>query len=234
MRTAIAMAHKWDTWIALPYFAIYMAYLSWHQESDFEHWLTLVSLPFLGVLLLQWNTPDRLSVTLASCGLRKGNLMRGVGAALGLAAAASVVQLFASQRTDAIWEIIVSGRVFFLLPLVLLLLVLTAGFTEEFFFRGFFQTRLELLFGSKWWALVITSVCFGIYHIPYAYFNPNWPSAGDLPAAFTSAMGQGIAGGLILGGLYIGSKRNLIACVILHSSINALPAMTMIRFSGGG
>ena len=59
-------------------------------------------------------------------------------------------------------------------------MMLTAGFTEEFFFRGFLQTRLEVLTRSRVAAVLLASICFGLYHLPYAYFNPAWPSAGDI------------------------------------------------------
>jgi membrane protease YdiL (CAAX protease family) len=77
---------------------------------------------------------------------------------------------------------------------------------------------------------VVASIFFGVYHLPYAYFNPNWPSAGDWGAAWSSALGQGIPGGLILGGLYLYTKRNLVACILLHALTNAFPVMGMIRF----
>jgi membrane protease YdiL (CAAX protease family) len=83
-------------------------------------------------------------------------------------------------------------------------------------------------------ALVVTPILFGIYHVPYAYLNPNWPSAGDWGAAWLAALGQGIPGGLILGGMYLWSRQNLFASVVLHSLINAIPVMAMIRFSVGG
>jgi membrane protease YdiL (CAAX protease family) len=46
-------------------------------------------------------------------------------------------------------------------------------------------------------------------------------------------MGQGFVGGLILGAVYERTGRNLVASVLVHSLINALPAMTMIKFGGG-
>lgn len=222
-----------DTWIALPYFAIYLAYLFWHPESEFYHWATLVGLPLLFVVLLQQSGSRSVARALASFGMSKGRHGRGVVVAIALSLVACLFQLRFSRYSEDIWEIIRSGQVLYLLPLVFLFLMLTAGFTEEFFFRGFLQTRLELLLQSKWLALLAASLCFGLYHVPYAYLNPNWPSAGDFPAALMSAMGQGVPGGLILGGLYLGSNRNLLPCVILHSSINAFPAMTLIKFSVG-
>ncbi|MFQ5529671.1 MAG: hypothetical protein ACE5FP_04915 [Gemmatimonadota bacterium] len=43
-------------------------------------------------------------------------------------------------------------------------------------------------------------------------------------------MGQGVVGGLVLGTVYERAGRNLIASVVVHSLINALPAMTLIKF----
>jgi membrane protease YdiL (CAAX protease family) len=229
MSSSLQKVHKRDTWIALPYFGAYVAYLFWNPESDYIHWVTLVALPLLLVWALQPASTRQLATVLASFGVSKGNFKRGVLAAVALSILACVLQLFGSRYSEEILEVIRSGAVFYLLPLALLLLFLTAGFTEEFFFRGFLLTRLELIFGSRWLALVASSLCFGLYHLPYAYLNPSWPSSGDLSAAFASAMAQGVAGGLLLGALYIGSKRNLLPCVILHSSINAFPAMTMIE-----
>ena len=64
-------------------------------------------------------------------------------------------------------------------PLALVLLMMTAGFTEEFFFRGVLQTRLTTSLKSKVWGVVVAAVLFGLYHLPYAYLHPGWPSHGD-------------------------------------------------------
>ncbi len=219
--------------MAALYFCVYLAYLFVRYESELLHWLTLVALPLALIFLLRRGETRRRSEVLASFGLRKGRLMRGVGWALLVGGALGLYQIGFSRYGDAIRELIMSGRALFLLPLTFTLMMLTAGFTEEFFFRGFLQTRLEVLTRSRVAAVVLASICFGLYHLPYAYFNPAWPSAGDWGAAWISAMGQGVAGGLILGTLYLASRRNVLACAVLNSLINALPAMTMIKFSGG-
>ncbi|MEW6213575.1 MAG: CPBP family intramembrane glutamic endopeptidase, partial [Acidobacteriota bacterium] len=100
---------------------------------------------------------------------------------------------------------------------------------EEFFFRGVLQTRFENLFGNKFLAVVAASILFGLYHLPYAYLNPRWPSFGNWSDAFASAMGQGVPAGLIFGTVYA-RTRNLLVPVIVHSLINTLPAMTMMKF----
>ena len=138
------------------------------------------------------------------------------------------------NRADEVWQLVVSGQAFWRFPLVLLILFLTAGFTEEVFFRGVIQTRLERLFGSGVAAIVVTSVIFSVYHIPYTYLNPNWPSSGDVGAAVTAAFVNGMLGGLVLGTLYVRTKHNLVATIIVHSLINSIPAMMLIKFSSGG
>ena len=168
------------------------------------------------------------NATLHSIGFRRSVLKKGLIAALLLGVALNGLQLVISQRRDEIWEVLSSPAAFVTLPLIFLLLLLTAGFTEEVFFRGFLQTRLTDLFGSNFWAIAVTSVLFSLYHVPYAYLNPNWPSHGDLSAAFVAAFTQAIPGGVILGTLYARSRYNLVAPILLHSLINLLPAATMI------
>jgi membrane protease YdiL (CAAX protease family) len=215
------------------YVALYLAYLTINPESELLHWVTLVALP----LFLTWivRAPDRRGIApvLGSFGLRRGNLLRGVGWALLLGLVFAVMQgMGGSEHAEEIRAVIRSGRVFVALPVAFIAMMLTAGFTEEFFFRGFVQTRLTTLTHSRVAGVLITATLFGLYHVPYAYLNPNWPTYGDLGAAFGSAMGQGGIGGLILGALYALTRGNLLACIIVHSSINAIWFMTMIKFGG--
>lgn len=222
-----------DGWIALSWFAIYLAWLFWSLESELMHWLTMVAVPLcIAVLSLP---PGRRGVraALASFGLRKGNLRRGLGWALLIGLLVTVFQTFWGSRADGIQELIRNGRALFLFPITFLFMMLTAGFTEEFMFRGFLQTRLERLIRSRWLAVIPTSLLFGIYHLPYAYLYQRWPSYGDWGDAWIAALGNGVPGGLLLGGLYVVSRGNLLACAVLHSLINAAGAMTLIRFGGG-
>jgi len=52
-------------------------------------------------------------------------------------------------------------------PFLLVFTALTAGVTEELVFRGYLQPRLELLFKNPYWAIVISSLIFGLAHIMY-------------------------------------------------------------------
>jgi membrane protease YdiL (CAAX protease family) len=226
-----ALPGRRESWAALVYFALYMAYLFAAPESELLHWLSLVAIPLVIVIALRSGNRS-LPAILASFGSRRGNLGKGVGWALLLGAAFGVVQIFLSGNSAEVQEAILTGRALYLLPLGFVLMMLLAGFTEEFFFRGFLQTRVEALFGSKWLAVLIVALLFGVYHLPYAYFNPNWPSAGDWSAAWVAALGNGVPGGLVLGTLYVKSNRNLVPCIVLHSMIGAFPAMTLLKFGG--
>ncbi len=218
--------------LSLAYFALYFIYLFFYPENEAKHWLSLVILPLALFHVVQLKKNGTFRDTLASIGLRRETWRTGLWWAAILGLALSVAQLFMSNRAEAIWSLIRSGKALFLLPIAFVLLLATAAFTEEFFFRGIIQGRLGAWFQNRLWAVVVTSVLFGMYHIPYAYLNPNWPTHGQLGPAIGSAMGQGVIGGLVLGAVYERSGRNLVAPVLVHTMINLLPAMTMIKFGG--
>jgi membrane protease YdiL (CAAX protease family) len=222
-----------DGWTAVAYFAVYLSYLFWHQENEFAHWVTMVFVPVAIAYTSLGSHRRSFKNALETIGLRRGNLRRGVGWAILAGALITAFQVFWGGRAEAIQEVIRSGQAVWLFPLSLVFMMVLAGLTEEVLFRGFLQTRLERLVQSRWVAVVGTAFLFGLYHLPYAYLNPQWPSYGDWGSAWGAAFGNGIPGGLILGGLYVISRGNLLACVLLHSLINAAPAMTMIHFGGG-
>jgi membrane protease YdiL (CAAX protease family) len=217
--------------VALAYAGFYLGYLFVALESELAHWLTLVIVPVV-ISVTFGDRPRKRSKLLATFGLRREDWKRGVVWALVFGALITVLQVLLFGQRHEILAIIQSGRALWLYPITLLLMFFMAGFTEEFFFRGFLQTRVEVLVGSPWAAIAIVTLLFAIYHLPYAYFNPMWPSAGDWGLAWRAAFANGLPGGLVLGSLYQLSGRNLVPCIVLHSMINAAPAMTLIRFGG--
>lgn len=80
-----------------------------------------------------------------------------------------------------------------------LALAATAGFCEEFLYRGFAITVLEQLLGSVWVAGGIAVLLFGLAHAPYG-------KLGVIPA---------LTAGVVLTLAFIASGR-LTACVIAH------------------
>lgn len=219
--------------IAPAYFGAYLAYLFWYPENELDHWGTLVLVPALLVYLVHLRAGGSLRAALGALGIGNGSWRRGLGVALGLGVPLGVFQAFGSRNADQVVDAFRTGQAFWLLPAAFVLMLLTAALTEEVFFRGFLQTRLEGLLRSRMAGLLATSLCFGLYHLPYAYLNPSWPTTGDWSAAWGAALGQGIPGGLILGTLYLYSGRNLLAPVVLHALINAFPVMGMIHLGSG-
>jgi len=235
-REIVERSSRTGAWVAVAYFIAYLFSLFATVESEKAHWLTLVALPL--VLAFSFQVRDEhgrrnFAAVMASLGFSRGNLGRGLWWAAGLGLAISILQVWGSNRAAAVQELVVTGKALWLFPLTFLLMLLTAGFTEEFFFRGFLQTRVAALVKSNWIAVGIVALCFGVYHLPYAYLNTNWPSAGDWGLAWQAALGNGVPGGVLLGAVYVLTRGNTLACVVLHSLINAIPAMTMIKFSAG-
>ncbi len=234
-RTADGITTR-ESLTALAYFALYLAFCFWSPGSEMRHYLTLVAGPLFLVVLLRSSDPlnRRPSPVLASFGLRRGNLRTGLLWALVLGLLIGLFQLTQRSAGPELWELIRTGKALYMFPLAAAFGLMTAGFTEEFFFRGFLQTRVERLTGSAWTAVLIVTVAFGLYHVPFAYLNPNWPTAGDFPAALQLGMVEGGLGGIVLGAAYVFWKRNLLACIVLHGMIDAVPIMTMIKFGGSG
>jgi len=218
--------------LALGYFVVYMGYQFWRPESDAMHWVSLVVIPLALITLLEPGPGGKKSLTaaLASVGLRRGSLTTGLKWAIPLGLLISALAALASRHRTEVWDVLASARALYMLPAAFLLLLLTAAFTEELFFRGVLQTRLTDWTKSRIAGVLITAVLFGIYHIPYAFLNPSWPSYGDLGAATTVALWEGGLGGLILGTVFVFAKRNLVVPILVHALINLLPALALIRF----
>lgn len=226
---SMSMPDRRESWAAIAYFLVYLASLFVSLESETVHWVTLVALPLLIAFGFGQRGRSRKEL-LGTFGLRRAGWKKGLGWALGLGLLVTILQVALFQHRDEILALVRSGRALWLYPLTLVLMFATAGFTEEFFFRGFLQTRLETLTRSPWLAIAIASVLFSLYHVPYAFLL--WQSAGDWGLAFRAAFANGLMGGVVLGVLYTRSGRNLVPCIVLHSMINAAPAMTLIRFGG--
>ncbi len=136
--------YRGESFPVMGYFAVYMVYLFLRPESELAHWLTLVVIPF-GLLYAhqRWKVQGwSLGQALATVGFRRGNLSSGLAWAIPLGLILSGIQLALSRNRIEFWEIVSSGRVLYLFPVAFVLLLVTAGLTEEFFFRGVLQTRL--------------------------------------------------------------------------------------------
>jgi membrane protease YdiL (CAAX protease family) len=154
---------------------LFLGYLFLALENEFLHWISLVVLPFAAIVLLQglrfgsWSA----RASFRSVGLKRENLTTGLWRAIALRLTLSGLQLVLSRTSGEILDLLSSGKALYLFPLSVVLMLFTAGTTEEFFFRGILQTRLQQLLRSNVLAVAISSVLFGAYHLPYAFLNPR-------------------------------------------------------------
>jgi uncharacterized protein len=101
-----------------------------------------------------------------------------------------------------------------------------AGLNEEFLFRAVLQTRLAILMKSEAWAIVATSLVFALSHAPGLYLRggpgtDGWSADPLQVAAFTVATLAPIS---ILFGVLWARTRSLLLVVLLHASVDTLPA----------
>ena len=199
-------------------------------SNDIAKWLWFVILP-LGLLWFGRGSSCNLTTFLRSVGLHR----QGLGKALLLGLLAFVILLpfilmsMPSSQLTKIHDIFQQPlQAVVIMPLSFLLLLFTAGFTEEVFFRGILQSHLAKLMRSEMRSCLITAFLFGIYHLPYAYFLSDRPPHGNLVWAVASVVTEQMIAGLILGVLWM-RTRNLGSSILLHTLIDLLPAMTMLH-----
>jgi membrane protease YdiL (CAAX protease family) len=105
-------------------------------------------------------------------------------------------------------------------PLMFILMMLTAGATEEVFFRGIIQRNLYNASKSQAIAVIVSALLFAIFHFPWAYFL--WPhTQGNLLLSCATIMTEQFITGLFLGIVFVRSS-NLWTSIILHSFINSV------------
>ena len=202
--------------------------------NDIAKWLWFVILP-LGLLWLIGGHSRNLASFLRSVGLHR----EGLGKALLLSLIAFVILLPfvlmsmpAAQLTKILDILRQPLQAVVIIPVSFLLLLFTAGFTEEVFFRGILQSRLARVMKSEMRSCLITAFFFGLYHLPYAYFSADWSPHGNLGWALASVITDQTIAGLILGVLWM-RTRNLGSSILLHTLIDLLPAMPVLHFTIG-
>lgn len=219
--------------IVLSYFSMYILYSFLIPEADYLHWITLVILPFGMLYFIQRKSliSPSFKLSLAFFGLRKNNLSNGILTSFLLGFLISAIQLITAGDLIIFWQLIDSGEILYLLPLTFFLIVITVGFTEEFFFRGVLQTRISRLLNSNLLGIIVTSIMFGIYSVPYYYLaavNSNFMFWNQ---SLILVFGWSFLIGIILGYVYLKSNYNLLSCVILHSTIQIIPMIIVIKSS---
>ncbi len=145
-----------------------------------------------------------------------------------LALAVQAVQLMNRYQRGDLLTVLASDRAIWIVPAAFLLVLVTASFTEELFFRGIFQRAVTERTGSVALGIAAASLAFSLYHLPYAYLDPSWPSAGDPGQAVQAALLSGTMGGVALGIVFVRSGLSLIPCMLLHAAIDWVPAIRLL------
>lgn len=114
-----------------------------------------------------------------------------------------------------------------IVPFTYIWLMLEAGLCEEFLFRAVLQTRVTAVFRSSWAGIVITSLVFALVHVPGLYLRGDADTSGasaDLwqVVAYTIAVLSPIS---VLFGILWARTRSLLLVVMLHASVDLLPAL---------
>ncbi|MCP4708302.1 MAG: CPBP family intramembrane metalloprotease [Planctomycetes bacterium] len=103
--------------------------------------------------------------------------------------------------------------------------LLAAGFHEEFFFRAILQTRIARAFNSEVSGIALSTLMFGIYHLPFRFYQGA--AEGDLNRALAICFTETILAAFILGILWA-RTRNLLAPVLVHTLIDTISGLPMI------
>ncbi len=219
-------------WVSIFYFSLYFAYqiLFIDLVSELNHWLTLVTLPFVILLITMKLTvrESRFTDIFAILNIRKTGLLKNLMWGILIGTVMGFVQVMLSRQSSEIMAAIKNGSFFYKFPVAIIMMLMTAGFTEEFMFRGFIQTSLQNRLKSGVWAVLVASALFGIYHFPFAFYKESWPSHGNFWGAIQEGVLFAFIAGLIIGGCYAKFK-SLVVPVIIHAMFNAVWFSTKIN-----
>lgn len=193
--------------IIIPFSALKYGFLFPEFQISYLNWdgaLISATLGILSIIIILYLIKNRPSYHILPSS-SPGRLLILFGFALGIA-------LLTTPYTNRI-----AGFVFFLF---------FVGLGEEILFRGYIQSRLNVVFGrpfqflgTHWgWGLIIASILFGLFH----YVNPHNPY--HLWWAFWT----------FFSGLLYGLIREKTGSIVAPSIIHGMPQALAVLFFGGG
>jgi membrane protease YdiL (CAAX protease family) len=201
--------------------------------NGFTNWFFLVILPF-GLLIRARRDGFTPRDVLRSIGVNRTGFRNALILAALIVPLSSLVLYFVGEQQRKAIQMIVHDPLMAIVPFSLsfLLALCTAGFVEEFFFRGILPSRLAHFLGSELRALLIASLLFGLFHLPMYFFSSYESTQGNIVWAFSSVITEQAVAGVLLGILW---KRthNLVAPVLLHAFFDALAMMTTLKIGTG-
>lgn len=211
-----------ESLLFLVYFAVWLivnvglwgSFFSKHIlfSNGISFWLFLVVIP--------WLILRRRGYRLSDFGLTRASLLSNLRAALLSGACFGGMMLITTPGGKYLLGLEQSaGELTAGLAVSFLVAFLFAGFHEEFFFRAILQTRISQALNSKISGLMVTTLLFSVYHLPFRLFDTGFTE--DIVHALAVCFTEGLFGGLILGFLWL-RTNNLIAPVFVHSIIDAI------------
>lgn len=198
--------------------------------NEISNWLFFVLFP---LLLITWLRKENMTKVLKDMGLRCFDKATIINLSLICVFYIIIIVLvfsFGEEATntftlESISKIVVSFPIWFALMLC------TAAFTEEFFFRGLLQKYMTDFWHRPYLAILLTSVLFGLYHFPFAYYL--WDeTAGSVIASLQMVMMEQAISGIACGLIYYKCKQNLWSSIVLHACTNAIIMSLGVAFSG--
>lgn len=185
--------------------------------NELSNWLFLVLFPLLIIAVVR---KENVIQTLKKTGLKHFDRKTALRILLICAIYQGVIILIFglgefSFHIANIFQIVINLPVFFCL------MILTAAFTEEFFFRGILQRTIMDSLKKPYLAILLTGILFGLYHFPFAYYL--WDNtAGSILNSLKMVMTEHVLAGCAFGFIYYKSNKNLWSSIILHAFTNAV------------
>lgn len=218
------------------YFAYFIFNLLTTSEGvqilgDFaQPWIMLVIIPLI-ILILIRGEQSSFKQTIKSLGFTK----IGFWPSIKLGAISSIIMIpfimlstNTTQRT-AIYETFnnpVKGIIYFVISFAIAFILF--AFTEEFFFRGFLQSRIAKITNSEWIGVLISSFLFGMYHLPNLYLNISSQSHGNFIWSVVIAITEQGITGILLGCIW-SKTHNITGAMLLHAFIDAFMILASLK-----
>lgn len=185
--------------------------------NEATNWLFLVLFPVLFIAVLR---KESVIGILGETGLKRfdpGNAIRTLLVCILYTGVILLVFSLSDQASDILTSI---PKILAKLPVYFCIMLLTAAFTEEFFFRGILQRYLINALKRPYTAILFASILFGLYHFPFAFYLWDETSGNILHSLSAIMINQAVTG-YAFGFIYYKSNKNLWSSIILHAFTNA-------------
>ena len=185
--------------------------------SELSNWLFLVLFPLLIIAVFR---KEKVIQTLKETGLKHFD-RKTVLRILLICAVYQGVIILVFGLGEFYFNITNILQILIKLPVFFCLMILTAAFTEEFFFRGILQRTMMDSLKKPYLAILLTGILFGLYHFPFAYYL--WDdTAGNIMNSLKMVMMEHVLAGCAFGFIFYKSNKNLWSSIILYTFTNAV------------